>query len=298
MKISLIKAAFLFSFAAFVLVTEKAYPQSDNNNSAIQDTLSKLSSVIWKQKTDSMRLVANDAFFRQFQTVLESKSSVSLALDSIKGITLAVSDDKKIRIFSWNIPLNNGSNEYYGFAQFISDSTTLIPLKSTKSEKGNFTQAQLTHQMWYGAIYYKIIMGQVAGKQVYTLLGWDGYSQTSNRKIIDILSVSDNGDFIFGLPVFKTDKGITSRVVFEYAERANMLMRYDYQSIMVQKRKRVVKENVWLIVLDRLIPMDPSMDGMRKYYVPAGDTYDGYMFKNGYWVLVEDIEVANSPTAR
>jgi len=76
-----------------------------------------------------------------------------------------------------------------------------------------------------------------------------------------------------------------------------MLMRYDYQSIMVQKRKRLVKENAWLIVVDRLIPMDPSMKGMRNYYVPAGDTYDGFLFKNGYWVLVEDIEVANKPTS-
>jgi hypothetical protein len=37
------------------------------------------------------------------------------------------------------------------------------------------------------------------------------------------------------------------------------------------------------------------MKGMRNYYVPAGDMYDGFVFKNGYWVLVEDIEVANKP---
>jgi hypothetical protein len=32
---------------------------------------------------------------------------------------------------------------------------------------------------------------------------------------------------------------------------------------------------------------------MGKYYVPSGDTYDGYIFRNGYWILVEEIEVAN-----
>jgi hypothetical protein len=45
--------------------------------------------------------------------------------------------------------------------------------------------------------------------------------------------------------------------------------------------------------MDRLVPMDPSLKNMRKYYVPSGDTYDGYIFRNGYWILVEEIEVAN-----
>jgi hypothetical protein len=295
MKISLVKAAFLIHFTFFVLFAEMAYSQFNSNNDAVQDTLSKLSSVIWKQKTDSARFAANEIFFTKLQTILEPKSSVLLTLDSIKGITLAISDDKKMRIFSWNIPVSDGTNKYFGFIQFNSDSIILVPLKSGQIQNGNLSQSQLSPQMWYGAIYYKIIQVQIAGKQAYTLLAWDGYNQSSNRKIIDVLSLSDNGKFVFGLPVFKTDAGIKSRVVFEYAEKANMLMRYDYQSIRVQKRKKVVKENAWLIVLDHLIPMDPSMKGMRNYYVPAGDMYDGFVFKNGYWVLVEDIEVANKP---
>ena len=297
MKISLIKATFLFSLLFLVLMTERAYSQTDNTKSAVRDSLSKLSSIIWKQKTDSGRLAANDIFLLKLQSVLKSKSPVSLTLDSIKGITIAISDDKKMRIFTWNLPLSDGSNKYFGFIQFTTDSIILVPLKSNQVLGGDFTQAQLTPEKWYGAIYYKIVQVQIAGKQIYTLLGWDGCTQTLNRKLIDILSFTASDGFVFGMPVFKTDAGIKSRVIFEYAEKANMLMRYDYQSIMVQKRKRLVKENAWLIVVDRLIPMDPSMKGMRNYYVPAGDTYDGFLFKNGYWVLVEDIEVANKPTS-
>jgi len=297
MKISLIKATFLFSLLFLVLMTERAYSQTDNTKSAVRDSLSKLSSIIWKQKTDSGRLAANDIFLLKLQSVLKSKSPVSLTLDSIKGITIAISDDKKMRIFTWNLPLSDGSNKYFGFIQFTTDSIILVPLKSNQVLGGDFTQAQLTPEKWYGAIYYKIVQVQIAGKQIYTLLGWDGCTQTLNRKLIDILSFTASDGFVFGMPVFKTDAGIKSRVIFEYAEKANMLMRYDYQSIMVQKRKRLVKENAWLIVVDRLIPMDPSMKGMRNYYVPVGDTYDGFLFKNGYWVLVEDIEVANKPTS-
>ena len=264
MKISLVKAAFLIHFTFFVLFAEMAYSQFNSNNDAVQDTLSKLSSVIWKQKTDSARFAANEIFFTKLQTILEPKSSVLLTLDSIKGITLAISDDKKMRIFSWNIPVSDGTNKYFGFIQFNSDSIILVPLKSGQIQNGNLSQSQLSPQMWYGAIYYKIIQVQFTGKQAYTLLGWDGYNQSSNRKIIDVLSLSDNGKFVFGLPVFKTDAGIKSRVVFEYAEKANMLMRYDYQSIRVQKRKKVVKENAWLIVLDHLIPMDPSVHSFQQ----------------------------------
>ena len=293
MNFSSLKAASLYVLTALLLLTKSACSQTDISNAAIQDSLSKFSSVIWKQKSDSGRLAANEFFFTKFKTALEAKSSISLALDSIKGITLTASDDKKIRIFTWNIPLSDGSNKYFGFIQFISDSSIIIPLKSNETVLGDFSQAQVTPKLWYGAIYYKIIPVQIGTKQAYTLLGWDGHTQTSNRKIIDMLAPDGKGDFVFGLPVFKTKAGIKSRVVIEYAEKANMLLRYDYQTINIQKRKKIVKVDAWLIVMDRLIPMQPAMEGMRKYYVPAGDTYDGYIFKNGYWVLAEDIEVAN-----
>jgi len=112
-------------------------------------------------------------------------------------------------------------------------------------------------------------------------------------KIIDILSIDENGNIVFGQPIFKTEEGIKSRIVFEYAEKANMLLRHDYQAIRIEKRKRIQRENTWLIVMDRLIPVDPTLKGIMKYYVPAGDVYDGFIFRDGFWVLVEDIEAAN-----
>jgi len=45
--------------------------------------------------------------------------------------------------------------------------------------------------------------------------------------------------------------------------------------------------------MDRLVPMDPSLSGIQKYYVASGDTYDGYIFRDGFWILVEDVDVAN-----
>jgi hypothetical protein len=275
------------------LIANHTCAQTVNKNSEIQDSLSKLSSVIWKQKTDSARLQASDIFFRKFQQVLESGPSSIIPFDSIQGITRVASADGKFRVFTWNVPLSAGTNKYYGFIQFSVDSSILIPLQSAEIATTGFDTKQLNPQTWYGALYYNLIEVEISGQKAYTLLGWDGYTANSNRKLIDIISIEKTGNIIFGMPVFKTEKGIKTRVVMEYAEKANMLLRYDYQAIIIQKRKKIRKENTWLIVMDRMVPMDPSMEGTRKYYVPSGDTYDGFVFRDGYWVLVENIDVAN-----
>ena len=238
-------------------------------------------------------LSANEAFFSKFQTVLNNPNSLNFALDSIKGITRVANENGSLRIFTWNIPLSDGSNKYFGFVQVNGDSLKVFPLRSTVAESGNFEDMQLQANQWYGAIYYGIINVKISGQQAYTLLGWDGYTSGSNRKLIEILTVDKQGNLQFGLPVFKTDHGLKNRVVKEYAEKATMTLRYDYQSILIQKGKKVKKDDTWLIVMDRLVPMDPSMKGFYKYYVAAGDTYDGFVFRDGFWSFVEDVEVVN-----
>ncbi|MGV8962737.1 MAG: hypothetical protein ACOH2V_05090 [Candidatus Saccharimonadaceae bacterium] len=278
---------------AFLLCTNCALAQPITYISGIQDSLSQLSSLIWKQKTDSGSMKANDIFFREFQSLLKSASSLNIPFDSIRGITRVGSDDGKMRVFTWNVPQSGETNKYFGFVQFIKDSVVVIPLRSVESDPTDFETRQISSKMWYGAIYYKLIEVKIGSVKAYTLLGWDGYTANSNRKLIDIMYVDNTGNVVFGMPVFKTEQGIKSRIVKEYAEKATMLLRYDYQSILIKKGQKIKKEKTWLIVMDRLIPMDPSMKGMPKYYVSSGEIYDGYIFRDGFWVLVEDIEVTN-----
>jgi len=275
------------------LIANAGSAQSTMNNKFLQDSLGKLSSVIWKQKTDSARLNASTVFFEKFHSVLNAQSVGSTSFDSIPGITIAKSEDGKLCVYSWNVPVSDGSNKYFAFIQLTGDSSGVIPLVSGKTTSGESTNEIYTPESWYGALYYKIIDVKISGRTVYTVLGWDGYTKEANRKLIDIISINNDGDIIFGMPVFKTENGVKSRIILEYADKANLLLRYDYQAIRVEKRKKIKKENAWLIVMDRLVPMDPSLKGIRKYYVPSGDTYDGFLFRNGYWTLVEDIEVAN-----
>lgn len=283
----------LFTVFALLFASNMIFAQTFHGSIGIQDSLSKLSSRIWKLKSDSSKLQVNDEFFRKFQAVLET-SSKDILLDSIYGITHVESVDRQFRVFTWNVPLSDGSNKYFGFIQYRTDNSIIIPLRSFKTDSDSLDSKQFTPKNWYGAVYYKLIEVEINNEKAYTLLGWDGFTLNSNRKIIDIIFTDKTGNIVLGMPVFKTDKGIKTRVVFEYAEKANMLLRYDYQTIMIEKKKKVKKEKAWIIVMDRMVPMDPSMEGIRKYYVPKGDNYDGYIFRDGYWCLVENIEVANN----
>jgi hypothetical protein len=288
------KLSFPTILLSFFLVANFSLAQTAITKPSVLDSLGKLSSYIWKQKTDENRIAAGNAFFIEFRMALENNESALLAFDSIPGITRAVSEDGFVRIFTWNVPLSNGTHMYWGMIQLLNDSSEIVTLTSHNAGESGLSAEKFSPLNWYGALYYKIIDVEIENKKVYTLLGWDGFTGEANRKLIDILSIDEFGTITFGMPVFKTDQGIKPRVVFEYADKASMLLRYDYQAINIQKRKKIKKENAWMIVMDRLVPMDPSLKNMRKYYVPSGDTYDGYIFRNGYWILVEEIEVANS----
>jgi hypothetical protein len=282
----------------FLFITVIGLAQTDHPNSYLQDSLGRISSVIWKLKTDKERLAANENFFKIFQSILESDSFGAVTLDSIEGIIHVKSEDGKINMFTWNVPLNDGTNKYYGFAEIAGKKKMVVPLISAETRPEDLASSIFTQQSWYGALYYKLIEVKIGEHEAYTLLGWDGCTQNMNRKVIDILTIDNNCNIQFGLPVFKTDQGLKPRVVLEYAKKANVMLRYDFQAFTVAKGKKIKKQKAWLIVMDRLVPMDPSLKGMHEYYVPAGDTYDGYLFRNGYWVLVEDLDASNKTSKR
>jgi hypothetical protein len=290
------KIALPVLISALVFLSFRAGAQADQNTLALRDSLSRMSSRIWNQRSDTASLRANNEFLEVFGKVLQEGINAVAAPDSVFGITCAHSPDGKLTLYTWNIPLHDGTNTYFGFIRSNLGKPELIPLKSTDAEPANLDFEQLTPDKWYGAVYYRIVDTEIGGKKVYTLLGWDGYTAYSNRKFIDIYSLDPTGNPVFGLPVFKTAQGQKNRVILEYAEKANLAMRYDYQTLRIQNGKKIRKTDAWLIVMDHLIPMDPSFAGMPKYYVPSGDSYDGYLLKDGYWCLVEDVEVKSRKT--
>ena len=259
---------------------------------SLEDTLSRIFNKIYKLKDDSSRIVASTVFFEKFKSALSLQSAFNYPFDSLTGISRMRSDDGKIRVITWNVPLNNGSSRYQGFVAVKEGG--IFELKESSALPADWNNKILPSDSWYGAVYYKLITTRYNKETFYTLLGWDGNNESSNIKVIDIISLNEHGIPCFGKPIFKTREGIRNRIVIEYAEKASVLLRYDYQSLMIPRGKKVKYKKVWLIVTDRLIPMTPAMEGLRKYYVPSGDTYDAFLFDKGFWTFVEDIMVGNS----
>jgi len=270
-----------------------SFAQAESSFAAAGDSLFALSDTIWKCRTDSSRLAANTIFIDRFEKVLKQPGAFNYPFDTLKGISKLRSEDGRFRIITWNIPLNNGTFRYFGFIELQGD--TLFRLQETENGRAGLMNDVLPATNWYGVLYYSLIVTRFEKKSYYTLLGWDGNDPSSNRKVVDILSFDDKGLPVFGAPLFKTKNGLRNRVVIEYAKNGNAILRYDRQTLLEQKGKRIKERKEWMIVTDRLVPMNPSLEGMWKYYVPAGDTYDAYIFREGFWMFVEDIRVTNPP---
>jgi hypothetical protein len=135
--------------------------------------------------------------------------------------------------------------------------------RSDSIDKVFYAETDADH--WYGAIYYKILKTQTQKGTYYTLLGWDGATNKSNKKIMDVLFFKDNEPY-FGAPIFdiKTKQPLY-RMIWEFNNNATMTLRYE------EKRKLLIYENI--------IPPKPDNVGMYETYVPDG-SYD-YMIWNG-----------------
>lgn len=265
--------------------------QSNTKIASEEDSLRILTSVMWKPGPDSIKQAACYGFLDRLSSLLTTTEGYTYPFDSLQGISVQSSDDGFFRIFSWDLPLNSGRNLYYGL---ISTRDLKIFRLLENARQSGWEDKIIDVSNWYGCLYYKVITQKYKSVTWYILLGWDGNSKQSDLKLIDIISFKNDGQISFGAPVFKTAGGLKNRVIFEYAKRGNAILRYDRQSLLIAKGNRIQERKLWMIIADHLEPMSPGLEGQYKYYVPSGDTYDGYFFSKGFWLFAENVKVGNS----
>ena len=127
-------------------------------------------------------------------------------------------------------------------------------------------------------LYYKIILKKTKSKRYYTLLGWDGNDKITRKKIIDVLTLDNNGTPRFGADIFNNQKKYPKRIIFEYSANCNMSLRFSTK-----------KDS---IVFDHLAPNSPQLEGQFQYYCNDG-SYDGFGFKGGKWNYGMDLNAIN-----
>lgn len=257
-----------------------------------------------KPGEDSAKTAINDNIQRQIRNILEERTIKLSPSDSIPGLVILHSEDGRISFYQWNIQWKSGKHQYFGFLKVKERNSTTLWNLVDRSDHGQASDTVLNSaQNWFGALYYKIIeVESPGGPSYYTLLGWSGLDQTITGKVIEILKISDKGEPFFGGDVFEgyPRKGV-KRVVYRFSATTAMNLKYENQVISTRKiwnkRKRVfeTEENRGMVIVaDRIEPMDPLMESMFQFYIPAGDLHDGFIMNSGKWQFHPGIETRNT----
>jgi hypothetical protein len=230
---------------------------------------------------DSLKNKLNNDIVTYFKEALNQKNSFLYPFSSLKKVGKLVSEDKKLRIFTWNIKYNDGTYKYFGFIQHYNKKTDKYDLYELNDDSENMANPEdllLDNKHWFGCLYYQIVEKKLNGKIIYNLIGWDGNNYLSHKKIIDVLYFTKDGLAKFGAKIFKTGKNLQKRVIFEYSAQVVMFLKYE--------------ERYKKIVFDHLIPNPKSMEGKYAFYYPDG-TYDAFDYIGDSWVFISDFYATN-----
>jgi hypothetical protein len=226
------------------------------------------------------RFRADSNFVRGLVRSLKIKNSFYYPFDSLRTISHLYSPDSTFRIFTWQLKKDEYVYLQKGAIQMNTPSgeLKLFPLFDFSMYTGKPVDSVRTKDNWIGAIYYRIIMKEHRGKKYYTLLGFDDYAVSSNKKWLEVLTFNQQGEPVFGAPVisFKEDttkKPVQTRFSMEYKKEANTLLNYDPELDM--------------IVFDHLISETEEPE-KKNTYIPDG-SYEGFKWKDGLWVHVDKV---------
>lgn len=192
-----------------------------------------------------------------------------------------VSSDGKLRVFTWNYPKEDGTQLYFGCVVFKTSKSgepLFFKLKHTAVKAEKWDNKVYDGTKWPGALYYAVVP-MSKGKKVgnsYTLLGFESKDNLSNYKVIEVITLSNDG-CKFGGNFFEFEDRNPKRVVFEYSDQVTCSLRY------YEKQKT--------IVVDHLSPRESIYEGFFPEYGPDG-SYDGYVLENGKWKYTPIIDIA------
>ncbi len=249
---------------------------------------------VLKQKEDSLKLFsdqmiqsydaaerfrADSLFVRVLVRALKTQNSFSYPFDSIQTVSRLYAPDSSFRIFTWQLKKDEYVYLQKGAIQMNTrdGSLKLYPL----FDYSMFTPAPLdsvrTSENWIGAIYYNIVMKEYRGKKYYTLLGFDDFSISSNKKWMEVLTFDSRGEPVFGGPYFSypdsVNKTAGARFCLEYKKETGTLLNYD--------------PDLDLIVFDHLISETDEPE-KKNTYIPDG-SYEAFRWQNGRWVYQERV---------
>jgi len=230
--------------------------------------------------TESLSL--NEEILQRFEQALKLDESVFYPWKKLVKIGKISSKEKRLKIFTWYLTLENGEYQYYGFIQYQSGKkkrmeNKVFQLSDHSENMINPEIKNLTAENWYGALYFDMISFTHKKKTFYAILGFDFNTPSSNKKLIEVLQFNRKGQPSFGGD-FKMELDNKQRIIFEYSRDIVMTLKYD-------KRLK-------MIVFDHLSPFNPILSGNYAFYGPDG-SYDGLSFEDGEFIINRDVDARN-----
>jgi len=232
---------------------------------------------IKNETIDSVKLGLSKKVEKEVGYILMDEHAFDFTFD-FKYIAALKSDDGLFIVISWAIPLNDGTYHNAGFFAYSygRNKTKVYQFKTLAEQLNSPEMMRNGKSGWKPVQYYRLITTNDKRKTYYTLLGWDGKDDMSNLKVVDILRFSNSGNIYTGDKIISGKGKYFGHLEFEYQERSMMKLNFENGAI----------------VFDHLAPIQSQYQGMPQYYGPDG-TYDGLIFHDGKWNLVEGIDVRN-----
>ncbi len=229
-------------------------------------------------KNNLTRNAFNVEFKKTLMEVIAMEGSFAYAFDSLTSIGKVRSPDNVFRLFNWNVE-NDDHSHYYNCLILIQGKGKKTKIIECTDKSNSITKPDnkvLDPKLWYGCLYYKIIISKESPVTQYTLLGWDLNNESSSKRIIEIMTIKGE-KVTFGDPAFNIENvGIKRRIVLEYNAQAQVSLKYNSETQM--------------ITYDHLIPEAPFADGLYEFYIPDG-SFDGFQLQeDGTWLYVPDVD--------
>lgn len=238
---------FLSIISAVLLLGFSALAQDKALMSDYQSQLQALFEDVYNAPTDNQRYHANESALMLLQEALAQDNSFKWQWQFGNKVSVLTSGDKKFRIFTWPVVNDEGEYECFGLVQALDEKTdeyVVYVLIDKSQDIVNRQEDLLSPDNWFGAVYQELITTSYDGKNYYTLLGWSGVDNLTQRKVIEpVLFKSGRSVPQFGQNVFKKERNLR-RIVLEYTHDAMVNLRFEEQYVRTIERLRAKRTGV------------------------------------------------------
>lgn len=235
----------IFSYIVVLLVAASVSAQDKQLMADYQSQLMSIFEEVYNAPTDNQRYHANEAAVQLFSEALAEENSIRWQWDLGSKVSVLTSADKKFRIFTWPVVNDGGEYECFGLVQALNEKTDkydVYVLNDKSEDIVNRQEALLAPDNWFGAVYQELITSSFEGKNYYTLLGWSGVDNLTQRKVIEpVCFKSGNSLPQFGQNLFRKERNLR-RVVLEYTDKAMVNLRYEEQTVRTVEHVRAKRK--------------------------------------------------------